>query len=53
MDPLTLSMTKRACAALENLMVPKEAVWSDADLMLLAHRQAALRARPVPPTPPA
>jgi len=53
MDPLTLSMTKRACAALENLMVPKEATWSDADLMLLAHRQAALRARPVPPTPPA
>lgn len=45
MDPLTLSMTKRACAALENLMVPKEPTWSDADLMLLAHRQSALRNR--------
>lgn len=43
MDPLALAMTKSACAALENLMVPKEATWSDAELMLLAYRQAALR----------
>ncbi|MGH9275357.1 MAG: enoyl-CoA hydratase/isomerase family protein [Acidimicrobiales bacterium] len=45
MDPLSLAMTKSACAALENLMVPKEATWSDAELMLLAYRQAALRQR--------
>jgi len=45
MDPLALAMTKSACAALENLMVPKEATWSDAELMLLAHRQASLRRR--------
>lgn len=45
MDPLTLAMTKSACAALENLMVPKEATWSDAELMLLAHRQASIRRR--------
>jgi enoyl-CoA hydratase/carnithine racemase len=45
MDPLTLAMTKSACAALENLMVPKEGTWSDAELMLLAHRQASLRQR--------
>ena len=45
MDPLTLAMTKSACAALENLMVPKEATWSDAELMLLAHRQSSLRRR--------
>jgi enoyl-CoA hydratase/carnithine racemase len=43
MDPLSLAMTKSACAALENLMVPKEVTWSDAELMLLAYRQAALR----------
>ena len=43
MDPLTLAMTKSACVALENLMVPKEPSWSDADLMLLAYRQAAWR----------
>ena len=30
MDPLTLAMTKSACRAPENLMVPKEATWSDA-----------------------
>ena len=45
MDPLTLAMTKSACAALENLMVPKETTWSDAELMLLAHRQASIRRR--------
>jgi enoyl-CoA hydratase/carnithine racemase len=45
MDPLTLAMTKSACAALENLMVPKEASWSDAELMLLANRQASIRRR--------
>lgn len=45
MDPLTLSMTTRACRALENAMVPKEVTWSDAELMLLAYRQNALRAR--------
>lgn len=45
MDPLTLAMTKSACAALENLMVPKEVTWSDAELMLLAHRQSSLRRR--------
>jgi enoyl-CoA hydratase/carnithine racemase len=43
MDPLALAMTKSACAALENLMVPKEVTWSDAELMLLAYRQAALK----------
>jgi enoyl-CoA hydratase/carnithine racemase len=45
MDPLTLAMTKSACAALENLMIPKEATWSDAELMLLANRQAGIRRR--------
>ena len=45
MDPLSLAMTKSACSALENLMVPKEVTWSDAELMLLAYRQAALRER--------
>ncbi len=45
MDPLTLAMTKKACAALEELMVPKQATWSDGELMLLAHRQRAVRAR--------
>lgn len=45
MDPLTLAMTKSACHALENLLVPKEATWSDAELMLLAYRQQAVRAR--------
>ncbi len=43
MDPLSLSSTKRACAALANAMVPKEVTWSDAEMMLLAHRQQALR----------
>ena len=43
MDPLSLAMTISACRALENLMVPKEATWSDPELMLLAYRQAALR----------
>ena len=45
MGPLSLAMTKSACAALENLMVPKEVTWSDAELMLLAYRQGALRQR--------
>jgi len=45
MDPLTLAMTKKACAALENAMVPREVTWSDAELMLLAYRQASLRDR--------
>jgi len=45
MDPLTLAMTKKACAALEELMVPKQVTWSDGELMLLAHRQRALRQR--------
>lgn len=43
MDPLALASTKAACAALANAMVPKEVTWSDAELMLLAYRQAALR----------
>lgn len=43
MDPLTLAMTTSACRALENTMVPKEVTWSDAELMLLAHRQSSLR----------
>lgn len=38
MDALTLTMTKGATNALARLMVPEEAVWSDADLMLLAYR---------------
>ncbi len=45
MDPLTLAMTTKACAALEELMVPKQVTWSDGELMLLAHRQRAVRAR--------
>ena len=45
MDPLSLASTKRACAALQNLMVPAEATWSDAELMLLAYRQKAARER--------
>ena len=45
MDALTLAMTKAACRALENLLVPKEATWSDAELMLLAYRQQAIRRR--------
>lgn len=45
MDPLSLSMTKRACDALANAMVPKEVTWSDQELMLLAYRQAAIRDR--------
>jgi enoyl-CoA hydratase/carnithine racemase len=53
MDPLALAMTKSACAALENLMVPKDATWSDPELMLLAYRQAALRDRRREEAPPA
>ena len=45
MDPLSLASTKRACAALANAMVPKEVTWSDAEMMLLAYRQGALRSR--------
>lgn len=37
-DPLTLAMTKSATAALARQMVPEEATWSDAELMLLAYR---------------
>ena len=37
-DPLSLSMTKSATAALARLMVPEEATWSDAELMLLSYR---------------
>ena len=44
----TLASTKAACAALANAMVPKEVAWSDAELMLLAYRQAAARERPAP-----
>ena len=45
MDPLSLAMTKRACDALAELLVPKEVTWSDAELMLLAYRQKALNER--------
>ena len=45
MDPLSLASTKRACAALQNTMVPKEVTWSDAEMMLLAYRQGERRAR--------
>ena len=45
MDPLSLASTKRACAALQNMLVPAEATWSDAELMLLSYRQAAARER--------
>ena len=45
MDPLTLASTKSACAALANVMVPREVTWSDAELMLLAHRQREARKR--------
>ena len=47
MDPLSLASTKRACASLQNLMVPAEATWSDAELMLLTYRQKAARERRV------
>jgi enoyl-CoA hydratase/carnithine racemase len=43
MDPLSLASTKRACNAVANLMVPREAMWSDAEMMLLAYRQQAWR----------
>jgi enoyl-CoA hydratase/carnithine racemase len=45
MDPLSLSSTKRACAALQNLLVPAEVTWSDAELMLLSYRERAARQR--------
>lgn len=45
MDPLSLSMTKRACDALANAMAPREVTWSDGELMLLAYRQQAARRR--------
>jgi enoyl-CoA hydratase/carnithine racemase len=45
MDPLSLASTKHACAALANAMVPKEVTWSDAEMMLLAYRQSAVRDR--------
>ncbi len=38
MDALSLSLTKSACKALENVMVPKEVNYSDAGLMLNAYR---------------
>jgi enoyl-CoA hydratase/carnithine racemase len=44
MDPLSLAMTKTACNAAANMIVPVEVTWSDRELMLLAYRQAALRA---------
>jgi enoyl-CoA hydratase/carnithine racemase len=43
MDPLSLAMTKTACNAIQNTMVPIETTWSDREMMLLAYRQAALR----------
>ncbi len=45
MDPLSLAMTKSACAALANVMIPVEVNWSDPELMLLAYRQASIRRR--------
>jgi len=51
MDPLSLAMTKKACDALANLMVPKEVTWSDGELMLLAYRQQAVRNRTSEPKP--
>jgi enoyl-CoA hydratase/carnithine racemase len=45
MDPLSLSSTKRACSALQNLLVPVEATWSDSELMLLSYREKAARER--------
>lgn len=48
MDPLSLAMTKQACAALQDAMVPKGTTWSDAELMLLAYRQLQQRTRPAP-----
>ncbi len=46
MDPLSLAMTKTACNAAANMMVPVEVTWSDRELMLLAYRQGALRTAP-------
>jgi enoyl-CoA hydratase/carnithine racemase len=37
-DPLTLATTKSATSALARLMVPEEATYADAELMLLAYR---------------
>jgi enoyl-CoA hydratase/carnithine racemase len=48
MDPLSLAMTKQACAALEDALVPKAVSWSDGELMLLAYRQLQQRTRPAP-----
>ncbi len=45
MDALSLSLTKAACRALENMMVPKEVSYSDPALMLNAYRNIA---RPSP-----
>ena len=39
MDELSLTLTKAACAAAANTMVPKETNWSDADLMLHTYRR--------------
>jgi enoyl-CoA hydratase/carnithine racemase len=51
MDPLSLVMTKSACSALANMMVPTEVTWSDPELMLLAYRQTTQRQQAPAKTP--
>ena len=48
MDPLALSLTKQACAALENNMVSTDVTYSDNALMLLSYRNLNARERGVP-----
>lgn len=47
MDALALSLTKQACAALENNMVSKDVSYSDNALMLLSYRNLNARERGV------
>lgn len=48
MDPLALTLTKAACAALENNMVSKDVSYSDNALLLLSYRNLNARERGVP-----
>jgi len=49
-DPLSIQMTKSATNALARLIVPEEATWSDAELMLLAYRYRRDREKAGAPT---
>jgi enoyl-CoA hydratase/carnithine racemase len=39
MDPLSLTLTKAACAAVANTMVSVDTSWADAELMLHTYRR--------------